>query len=221
MGDKMEETDTKTILESDVAKDADENPKKYRVIGIFIIVPLVIGFGIACIIYFAGPKSTYNDRISTYVKPGELEWAFGALVILGRTIAFLNAYPMVHKGRIMIQGQGNFRANPFIFKVVGADLRVIYDEAGATGEYNRSNRSVQHMLENFGVILAGLFLVSKVFPKAVFSLTLIWGVGRIAHQVGYSVAYGKHAIGFATALFCRSIIEGLALVVVFRAGGVF
>ena len=84
---------------------------------------------------------------------------------------------MVHKQRIMEMASGNFRANPFIYRVVGGDAKVIFETEGIMGQYTRSNRSLQHMIENYGILIAGLLLVSMVFPIAMFVITLIWAMG--------------------------------------------
>ena len=76
-------------------------------------------------------------------------WLYLALIILGRTTAFLNSYATFNNKNPM---KGNVRANPFIYKVIGKNapknVSVVFEEDGDAGKYNRVNRSVHHMIEN-------------------------------------------------------------------------
>ena len=77
---------------------------------------------------------------------------------------------------------GNIRANPFIYKSFSAEgdvgpQTILFQEAGAAGGYNRSNRSLAHMVENMAPVLAGLWPCSLVVPW-VRTFGLISTVGR-------------------------------------------
>merc|ERR1712205_164891 len=61
------------------------------------IVTLLIGFGIAMLIYTFGSKTTYEAKIAA-IKAAEQQWIYLAVVIFGRTVLFVNFYPMGWKG---------------------------------------------------------------------------------------------------------------------------
>ena len=86
---------------------------------------------------------------------------------------------------------------------------IIMEDQGPTGAYNRANRSLTHMVENFGIFVAGLFLTGTVFPEPAFALTCVFCAGRIAHQVGYTTGYGGHGLGFALSMLACVTMEGL------------
>merc|ERR1712159_952402 len=215
MGHTMGANDEKTEFKSNGLPDIkDPKPPVALFAGIFT-VPVIIGLAIATAVYSFGATTKYDARISELASR-DLHWAFLGLFVVGRAVAFVNIYPMYHKSSIMKANSGNLRSNPFIYKAIGdgaGEHAVIFDEEGAVGKYNRANRSLHHMVENFAVVVAGLFMVSQVFPFPVFVCSAIWGVGRALHQVGYTTGYGGHGAGFALAMLATAIIEGMAVVV--------
>jgi hypothetical protein len=136
----------------------------------------LLGLGIAYATFTYGATDKYENRIKD-VQKSEQHYAFAAAAILGATIRLVNMYPAVHKGMIMLQNSGNLRSNPFIYKAIGtgaSNKHIVFDDAGEVGKYNRANRSLHHMIENFGVVLAGLALAGapphrKSAPAASFS----------------------------------------------------
>jgi hypothetical protein len=67
------------------------------------------------------------------VKAAETHWVYAALVVFGRMIAWINIYPAVYKGKIMLSNSGNIRSNPFIYKQIGDHAVgnvIIFDEEG-------------------------------------------------------------------------------------------
>merc|ERR1711862_938738 len=101
-----------------------------------------------------------------------------------------------------------------------AGTNVVLQESGPIGMYNRSNRSIGHMVENFGAFLATIIPVGYVFPKQVFALVSIFCLGRILHQAGYARGYGKHAIGFLLSTIATATLEGLALLVFLKGSSI-
>jgi len=60
------------------------------------------------------------------------------------------------------QMTGNIRANMYFYKNIGDKApgnAVVLQDTGDAGAYNRANRSVHHMIENFGAVVAGFGLV--------------------------------------------------------------
>ena len=58
---------------------------------------------------------------------------------------------MTFKGKIMKGNSGNLRSNMFIYKQVGDNAMenvITLIEDGDIGAFNRSNRSIHHMIEN-------------------------------------------------------------------------
>ena len=90
--------------------------------------------------------------------------------------------------------------------VLQAGLRTVDFHAGG---YNRSNRSLHHMVENMAGPLAALWPCALVAPKATSACVCLWSVGRVAHQVGYADGYGKHGPGFALSLLAALCLEGI------------
>ncbi|RQM28795.1 hypothetical protein B5M09_010844 [Aphanomyces astaci] len=192
-----------------------EKKKSYGGLFVVLTVPLAIGTAIAYSVYTLGPQATYEKRIKALLG-NELHWACLAIVLLGRTVAFVNFYPTIHKAQIMRGNSGNLRSNPFIYKAIGKDAKenaIVFIDDGEVGAYNRANRSLQHLVENYGSLVAGLFLAGNVFAFPVFVATVVFAVGRIAHQVGYTSGYGGHGLGFVLSLFAISTVEGLLLVI--------
>jgi len=181
-------------------------------------VSLLIGTAIAFAIYSQGKTTKYDERIKQ-VYESESYWVYAAIVVLGRTITFINLYPSIFKKRIMLPKSGNIRSNPFIYKMIGekaSENAIIFDGEGDVGAYNRANRSLHHLVENFGALIAGLFTAGQVFPFPTFVLVCGFCVGRLAHQMGYTTGYGGHALGYVLSLIASSTIEGLLFVVVLK-----
>ncbi|OQR94600.1 hypothetical protein ACHHYP_01096 [Achlya hypogyna] len=192
------------------------------VTAILVTVPALMGYAIAYYgIYLRGPVATYDARIAA-LERADLHWACAAVVVLGRLVAFVNGYPMAHKGRIVLPRSGNLRVNPYFYKTIGVGATenlVALVEDGVIGQYNRANRSLHHMIENYGAVLAGLVLGAKVFPYDIFVITAAFGVGRVLHQVGYTWGFGGHAVGFYIATLAANALEGLHLIVVLKIAG--
>ena len=179
---------------------------------LFGTVPLAMGYGVAKLIYNYGATATYAAKLASI---GDGRWGFAAAVVLGRTITAVNILPLPYKNGIMSLDAGNVRANPLIYK--GKDEHVMLDSEGVIGQYNRSNRSLHHMCETYGILLAGLYMASTVFPFPTFLLTCLFAVGRVTHSIGYAGGYGKHAPGFLLNMLALNSIEGLLLFVALNA----
>ena len=183
----------------------------------FIFVPLMIGSAIAFATYTLGNTDKYNAKIDVIIE-NDTVWLYLALIILGRTIAFLNSYATMKYKKSM---KGNVRANPFIYKVIGENapknVSVVFEEDGDVGKYNRANRSVHHMIENFGGFVASLYAAGSVFPFPVFVLVCLFCVGRVLHQRGYTAKFGGHGPGFMISMLAMSTVEGLLLVIVMKS----
>merc|ERR1711957_1121668 len=135
----------------------------------FTIIPLVIGTLIGTAIFSLGNTDLYTKLIKDAADE-DMHWVYLAIVIFGRMIAYINIRPSCYKKGF----HGNLRSSPFIYKIVSTDAtvenQVLYDSDGKHGKYNRGNRSLQHMLENFGGFIAGIVAVGRIFPFPVFVL---------------------------------------------------
>merc|ERR1740124_315295 len=208
---------------------AEEIKVNYVVMTLATLVPLGIGFGIASAIYSYGNKSLYQEKI-TAVSSDESYWVFLGLVVFGRMIAFVNLVPASYKKDL----QGNIRSNPFFYKKINNDddgkgssssssssEMVVFAEEGNIGKYNRANRSIHHMVENFGGFVAGIVLAGSVFPFPTFVLACLFSLGRILHQIGYTKKYGGHAPGFLiSVVIATPTLEGLLLLVFLKASNI-
>jgi len=207
----------------------DEVKVNYAVGLAFVNIPLAIGYAIATAVFSYGNTDMYAKRIAD-AATDDVHWVHLAIVVFGRMIAFVNFMPMAFKKNM----NGNLRSNPFIYKVVSIDddpkgakivnsdddaKDVIFDSEGNNGQYNRANRSVHHMIENFGAFIAGIVVVGGIFPFPVFALVCLFAVGRILHQMGYMRGYGKHGPGFLISMLVTVTMEGLALLVFLKGSG--
>ena len=61
---------------------------------------------------------------------------------------------------------------------------------GLIGEFNRTNRSMQHFAENNVATGARLMCSAFAFPFPTFVTFLLFATGRIMHQVGYASGPG-------------------------------
>ena len=199
-----------------------ENDSAFVFVTLFLFVPLLIGTGVALAIHNFGDTDAYLSKIAS-IAENQTVWLYLGLVIFGRTVAFLNIYPAAKFKSGM---KGNMRANPFIFKTISItdeknsaykDTVVVYDEDGSNGKYNRANRSLQHLTENFGLLISSLYAVGIVYPFPTFILTCVFCTGRLIHQIGYTHKFGVHAAGFIPAMLASSTLEGLCIIIAMKA----
>ncbi|KAF0699053.1 Aste57867_10367 [Aphanomyces stellatus] len=193
---------------------------KYGPLIILTLAPLVVGLGFAYAIYTIGPTDVYDVRIDA-VRAADLHWACAACVVLGRTVAFVMCYPQVRKGRFLTASSRALWANPFIYSEIGAGASkqaiVLVDDGAAIGKLNRANRSLYDMIESCGVALAGLFLVSTVFPEPAFAATCAFALGWTSHAVNYSLGGASHGLGYVLAAFATATIEGMLALISLKA----
>ncbi|KAG9398937.1 hypothetical protein AC1031_014019 [Aphanomyces cochlioides] len=195
--------------------DAEKKKNSLPILLLCTPLPLAIGTAIAYVVYMLGVQATFEKRMQPFVE-NDMHWAALALVVLGNTITFVNGYPLMYKNQIMRGNSGNLRSNPYIYKAIGKDAKdnaIVFNDEGAVGAYNRANRSLHHMIENYGMLVAGLALASQVFAVPVFVIVCVFSVGRILHQVGYTSGYGGHALGYILSMFAVATIQGFLLLI--------
>mmetsp|Transcript_15846 Transcript_15846/g.18238 ORF Transcript_15846/g.18238 Transcript_15846/m.18238 type:complete len:221 (-) Transcript_15846:14-676(-) len=181
-----------------------------------LLIPLALGTALAFALRTIDNANSYRETITSLVS-ADKHWTYLAVVVFGRTLTFLNLFPTGFKSHL----KGNLRSNPFFYTVRDCtgekddnDTIVSFIEDGDIGKYNRANRSIHHMVENFGAFLIGTVLVGDVFPKSVFVLVCIFSLGRVLHQVGYTTRYGGHAAGFLLSIvLANSMMEGFCLLI--------
>mmetsp|Transcript_106897 Transcript_106897/g.212274 ORF Transcript_106897/g.212274 Transcript_106897/m.212274 type:complete len:225 (-) Transcript_106897:77-751(-) len=195
----------------------NENDKKVNWLPLVVVlsVPLALGIGIAYAIYFI-TKDEYDKQLNDIASAPGLCWLYLAPVFFGRTLCFVNMYPAV-RWKSQLGLKGNIRANVYIFKLIGENApsnAAVLETDGDVGAYNRSNRSLHHMVENFGLLLMATYMCGKVFPVAALIVVLIFCIGRIMHQIGYTKGYGSHGVGFLLSNVVASpLMEGLCFVI--------
>jgi hypothetical protein len=204
-------SETKPLKEEKAAADNTAAPVEgpnYVKLAVIMVVLLAIGTAIAYASLLTGSSEIVDSKIKI-IRSMDLQWFYLALVLLGRTISMLNFVPVVYKSGM----KGNIRSNPFFFETADASkTTVVYKDDGKEGMYNRSNRSIQHLVENSGAFFASVGPVGWVFPRQTLGVVAVFCVGRIVHQKGYAQGYGKHALGFLLALLSILTLEGLAFV---------
>jgi len=182
------------------------------------LVGLAMAFGA---IKLGGACTT---KVPAAVEAGQ-HYACAGLAVIAFVMRFVNMYPAVaFKGAVM---KGplrdtiglNMRSNPFIYTAVASKETVVFENDGVVGMYNRANRSLTHMTENFGSVLAGLAFLSSIFPLPTLVCACAFGLGRVVHQVGYAVAYGKHGIGFMLSTLATAAMEGFIILVALHGFG--
>lgn len=204
-----------------------------------VIVPRLIGLGIAIGIYALSSPSIYDsylkklnamdcdadaclkDDMQFGLNYGYIYLSLGVLSLM---VNILNIYPMVWKGQVMPGNAGNLRSNMMIYKVntpEGADElpAVVMMEEGDVGGYNRSNRALFHFNENGLPVLLNIVAASVVFPSLVFGLTVLYCVARVWYQVayargGYGMSVCQHGVPFLVqGILVAPILEGLVWVI--------
>jgi hypothetical protein len=152
--------------------------------GSTLIGPIILAFmnfGLACLIFFFGSYDKYVAKVSMQIE-GDYHWLFLGAYMFSRLVTFLNWYPVTYKEAIM-KG-GNFRNNSFIYRVVGENApkgKVVLEEEGLIGNYNRANRATAHFVENSMAIPLSAICAGLVFPFPVFILLTLIFVGRVFH----------------------------------------
>lgn len=191
----------------------------YKKVGMMMSMMSTFGLGVA---YACRGSSEILDKKIDTIKSMELQWFYLGLVVLGKAIMFINFAPMGYKRSL----KGNMQSNPFFYEAVSpnADKKVdtpliAYKEDGPLGMYNRSNRSVQNMVEGAGGFFASLGPVGFLFPKATLGAITFFSFGRIAHQKLYAQGYGPHKLGFMFSMLSMQTIDGLALIAFLKAQG--
>jgi len=184
------------------------------------IVSRPIGIGIAFAIYYLGGTVAYDANAKLAFNAdgaGNGAYVFFSAVIFSFLTFWLNFYPMIPKARVMLKDK-NIRTNMYIYKVnevntVNMNMpRVILDEEGDCGKYNRANRSMHHFTEYAAACAFTAICASFVFPFPVFILMIILATGRLWHQFSYSNSgYGAHAGGFMLFMVAYVTLEMLAL----------
>lgn len=200
-------TSTNTNETTDAANPKEPN---YLITTAILLAMLGVGTGAAYGSLFLDSDAGVAARAAklSLVASMDLKWVYGSLILLGRTVALLNFVPTGYKNGM----KGNARANPFFFETADAQKTVVlYREDGFHGRYNRSNRSLQHMVENSGAFFAAVGPVGWLFPRPTFAAVAVFCAGRVLHQRGYASGYGSHALGFVLALLALLTVEGLAL----------
>lgn len=191
---------------------------------VLLIVPRLIFLVVAFLIYNYGSKAAYDARIAT-ITSLDLGYLFCGVWAFSLTVNWLNIFPMFPKSQIMPGNAGNLRANMLIYKVSTPDYvakspYVVMEDEGMVGEYNRANRSLHHMAENVAATLLNIGLAGYVFPFPMMILLVLFSLGRIWHQIGYSgKGYGGHGGGFGVALIASTTMEMLVFFVGLRSLG--
>ncbi|GMH46865.1 hypothetical protein TrRE_jg12912 [Triparma retinervis] len=224
-------TDNKPEVQTSSGLPKIDKAANYKQPVIISLVGQAICLGIGAGIYFVGNRDK-SDALMSSIIANDQHYMYLAGALIGTTVRFVNMFPMIHKARIMT-GKGsesigkNLRSNPYIYQMVdapgapGSKNSIVFQNDGAAGEYNRSNRSLHHMVENMGAMLLGVPLAGYVFPFPTFVSSLVWAVGRVWHQVGYASGYGSHGGGFMFATLATNAVEGMLLVVALRGFGFF
>jgi len=208
------------LPDADDAVKAAASAKAVKMISGIFVVGHAISFGIAFAIYKLGDTSTYDRAAKAAFNAdgsGVGAYAFFSAVVWSMLTWWLNMYPLIPKGRVMLK-EKQMRSNMYIYQVASSPPSeqpqcVLLDESGDVGQYNRANRSMHHFTEWTGGVLFTSLCSINVYPFPVFILIVLLAIGRVLHQNGYSTGgYGKHAPGFALFIVSYLTIEKLCLI---------
>jgi len=210
-------SETKPLNQTaDASTTAAPNYKK-----VFVILTVMSTVGLSIAYASMGSSDLLQSKMKA-IQSMDLHWLYLALVVLGKAIFFINFAPMGYKNGL----EGNLRSNPFFYEIVAADggetkntQLIAYKDDGPLGMYNRSNRSVQHMVEGSGAFFAALGPVGFLFPKQTLYAVCAFSFGRILHQKLYANGHGPQAVGFMFSMMSIQTIEGLALITFLKIQG--
>jgi len=210
--------------------DEDEADDKVRssvmTFPAFLVVPRILGAGIALGIYFMH-KDRYEDRMKRQVQQFEgIGWLFLSGAVLGLLVSVANMMPTVWKAGVMPGNAGNLRANMAIYKVNhptnGKQLPyVVMENEGRIGNYNRANRAMSHFVEYGIQVAVCILLAGLIFGEAVFVLTVIYAVTRIWYQYAYTTGgYGRELCQHGVPFMLHSVLTAPALELLVWVAGV-
>ena len=211
-----EQFDTITGLPLIEKEEKASNIKKAAIrVSVILSIYLALGIGIAFLIMKYGSTDTYNARIEIAIEY-DLKWAYLGTIIFAATVIFLNFYPVFSKEKVMRTTGGNMRANQFIYRLANENPKessaVVLCEHGDLGFYNRGNRGIYHFLESCLPMLVTLPLGFFTFPFPTFVLTVIYSIGRILYQIGYTKkGFGGHFFGLMLDRAAGNIMMGLLI----------
>lgn len=153
------------------------------------------------------------------------KWHFLTAILVNRLVLELNFYPMKFKAQIM-GAHKNLRTNMAIYKQMDGDgvqqadsPAIVMVEDGATGQFNRANRSLTHFTEFAPAIVVLMLVARDAFPSAVFILSVVYAYGRVIHQTGEAESYGAHGAGFGLTFNVHFLLEGLCAVAFLKSSG--
>jgi len=195
-------------------RQAEQKTKAAGILSIFMVVPRIVGFAAAYGVNMVSRSEMSAKQIEVLASQN-LGYLYFAVVAFTALTHWLNVFPMAFKEQLCIKG--NLRANMMFYKVNQPDgdkpmPYVVLEEDGVVGMYNRANRSLQHFQENNSGVMLCMCCAGFVWPAATFAITVLFALGRVAHQVGYATGgYGSHGAGFAVAFLATQTLEGLVL----------
>ncbi len=183
----------------------------------------IVGIPLAMLVWYLGATEKYAKNTSAMFNlfGSDVGYLFLAMYLLVGAVNWVIYFPFAIKNSMKLQA--NMRANMYIYAMAGEDAmpnKIVLDEDGVIGKYNRASRSMQHMMENLITFLPCVLLGGVIAPFPVFVCCMLFGIGRFMHQTGYVQKYGKHGAGFGVSSVAAGIAQGLMFVVYLKSAGV-
>jgi len=191
----------------DATKKKEKHGFAMKMLPMMLTVPRIVGFLIVFAIFktnetlFQGRMDKMIESLGSHI--GYIYLSLGLFSVMGQLLNFL---PMYWKSQVMPGSAGNLRSNMMIYKMLEPEggkerPRVVLDDEGEVGEYNRANRALNHYVENALPVVLNIVFGGLVFGEAVFSITALYVVSRVWYQIAYATGgYGmgccKHAVPF-------------------------
>ena len=193
---------------------------KFIIFGVLPLQWMGIGLGIASIIHYVGDKEKFESKIEMIVAY-EMHWLYYSWTIFSYLVLYLNSYATLFKERIMREESGAVRSNMFIYKMAApgqTQSRVVLVSDGFEGNYNRSNRSLYHFLENVLSLAVAIPMTTVVYPIPTFVCTVIYFIARLIYTTKYSLGgYGKHTPFYVIFTFTHFTVIGFVMLINIRS----
>lgn len=200
----------------------DESWKPWIVAIIFSQINALVGVFIALAVWYLGASAKYNASSEKLFSlfGTDIGYLYLAVFLIVNAINWVIFYPFAIKNSMKLKS--NMRANAYIYAMIGEGAlpnKIVLEEEGVIGRYNRATRSMQHMMENLISFIPCLLLSGIVAPFPVLVCVLLWSVGRFMYQNGYAGRYGKHGAGYGISSVGQATCQGLVLVVFLKSQG--
>jgi len=205
-------------------EEHDTSMKPWAIAAFASQLNAITGLPMALAVYYLfGYAAKYDKNLkSLFSLFGEdVGYMYLSVFLLCCAVNWVIFYPFALKNSMKLKK--NLRANMYIYAMIGENAvsnKIVLDEEGTIGKYNRATRSMHHMFENLATFAPTVLLSGIVCPFPTLVCVAAFSVGRFMHQKGYAVGYGKHGAGYAISVLPQGVLHGMMMVVYLKSAGV-